>query len=87
MTPVLPLLFAVHETTSEYTDHILDFFEKEAGGVPILPADHSAMLDHEAQPSSLRSDAVGKQQPNNVHAQMADVQRNSRHKRKTLRSP
>jgi hypothetical protein len=81
----------VHETTSEYTDDILDFFEREGAVVPILPAEHPAVHgatsahDRELHAPASAASADDKQLRAG-NAMSADVQQPTRHKRKTLQT-
>ncbi len=71
---------AVHETTSEYTDDIIDFFEATASAVPILASDHPAL---HAQHESVEATAfLGSRKQAQTHA--SDVQPSNHHRRRTM---
>jgi hypothetical protein len=43
---------AVHETTSEYTDDIIDFFEATVSATPILSSEHPATTHEDISEAS-----------------------------------
>ncbi len=47
----------MHETTSEYTDDIIDFFEDTVSAVPSMAADHPALHGGSAAHESLAAAA------------------------------
>ncbi|BDA48553.1 hypothetical protein COCOBI_12-2330 [Coccomyxa sp. Obi] len=70
----------VHETTSEYTDDIIDFFETRASTMPILAADHPALhAEHESVDATA---FLGS--PKQAQSHVSDVQRPNHHRRRTM---
>lgn len=73
---------AVHETTSEYTDDIIDFFEATTPASPILASDHPAMHGSGAAHENAAATAF----LDGRRTTLPNVQRPNHHRRKTLRT-